>query len=68
MTLALAILKAIATIPTLKKIMDQAIAVYISHLDAQESMRITKAARDLRLAKTKEEMQDALRKWLDAAK
>jgi Co/Zn/Cd efflux system component len=68
MSLALAILKAIATIPTLKTMLDQAIALYISHIDKQEALRITKAARDLRTATTKEEMQDALKKWVDAAK
>lgn len=64
----LAILKSFAALPALKGLLDLAIAQYIAWVDAQEALRITKTARTLRNAKSKEEIQAALREWHDAAK
>lgn len=68
MTFVLALFKAVAAIPSIKDILNLAIAQYIAWLDAQEAIRINKAARSLRNAKSKEEIQAALKEWVDAAK
>ena len=64
----LAILKAIAALPTIKSLIDLTISQYLAWLDQRESDRITKSAGELRNAKTKEEKQDALKKWRDSTK
>jgi len=68
MNLVLAILKAIAAIPSMKAIFDMALSQYLAWLDAKEAERITNSASELRNAKTKEEKQDALKKWRNSAK
>lgn len=60
MTLILAILNAIAAIPSMKQILDMAISAYMAAQDEERRKAIGDAAIDLAKAKTQEEKDEAL--------
>jgi hypothetical protein len=68
MSVVLAVLKAMAAIPTLKEMLDMAIASYISSQDEKRRRLIHESSIDLANASTPQAKRDALLKRFNAGK